>query len=299
MAVRVLERFSGRLKTVEGAREPFRTALQRELPVPDDVRLLVYTPAHLTSKAKPPASVLALTHAGWLVVAETEDGETATSRSDFAHTLLVELTVVLLYGSLRIDFVADGRAQSVTIEFNTVMERLYEEAAQLLLDGIDGVSRIAPVDRRTEWRMLSALPLKFCNAALEFTPQGQHLLALAHWPAVFAGRHRWSQRELAPEAMLALTERELMLISEEAKRSWWRGRRVNNYGSIITHCPFLRLDGFHVTERGPLARLDLALRADAVEETVQVPLPADQKAAAMQIVLRAFERKEAARQAAD
>jgi hypothetical protein len=292
MAGSYWDRFSSRLKTVDDARKPFRAALRRELSAEEPARLLIYTPPWESYKARSPATVLALTNRGWLLMAETADGATGITRSDFAQTLLVELTDILLHGALRIAFVANGGAQSVTIEFNTVMQRYYDEAVQLVLDGMDGIEASATVDQ-AEWEpLLGPLPLKFRNAFLKFTPRGERLLALLQWPAVFGTRRRWFQHELAPEAALALTDRELLLISEEKTWSWLRIGRPNKYGYLVTHCPLSRLEGYRVGESRPLATLDLTLRAGgAVGDTVQIALPFEHKAAFQDVVLRALTLK--------
>jgi len=199
------------------------------------------------------------------------------------------LTDILLCGALRIAFVADGGAQSVAIEFNTVMQRNCDEAVQLVLDGLDGVEA-PPAVAPAEWEpLLGPLPLKFRNAFLKFTPHGERLLALVQWPAVFGTRRRWFPHELAPEAALALTDRELLLVSEEKTWSWLRIGCPNKYGNIVTHCPLSRLEGYHLNESAALATFDFTLRAGRLGgETVQVALPSQQKTAVHDLVLRAF-----------
>jgi hypothetical protein len=292
MAVSYWDRFSSRLKTVDDAREPFRRVLYRELRTKEPARLLIYTPSNETVKTRSPASVLALTARGWLLAAENQKGDATVTRIDFVHTLRVELTDILLHGALRIAFVADGGAQAVTIKFNTVMQHYYDEAVQLVLDGMDGIEATPTVDQ-AEWDpLLGPLPLKFRNAFLKFTPRGERLLALVEWPAVFGARRRWFQHELAPEAVLALTDRELLLISEEKTWSWLRIGRANKYGYIVTHCPLSRLEGYHVNESAALATFDFTLRAGRLGgETVQVALPPQQKISVRDLVLRAFALK--------
>jgi hypothetical protein len=103
------------------------------------------------------------------------------------------------------------------------------------------------------------------------------VLAVLHWPALLGGRRRWFQRELAPEAMLMLTERELIFISEEKTWSWMRIGRVNKYGSIATYCPLSRLKRFQITEHGQLNTLELELRAKQGGAKMEVSFPAGQR----------------------
>jgi hypothetical protein len=104
MAVDFITQFPGRWAAVEEAHEPFQSALRRELSQAAAPRLLVYTPPIETSAGPSSASVLAVTRDGWLRLMETADGGMHAIRCDFVHTLLVELTIILLYGRLKIDY---------------------------------------------------------------------------------------------------------------------------------------------------------------------------------------------------
>ncbi|MGB8368607.1 MAG: hypothetical protein ACLPYZ_11185 [Limisphaerales bacterium] len=261
---------------MDEAPEPFRRVLSAHLSPADSIRLLVFSPADETFDKRPPSTLLAVTTSGWVVVADADGGPTAV-RCDFADTLLVELTNILLYGRLKIDFVAEGRTQSVAIEFSTVTDRLFQEAVQLLLDGMDGISAAIPIEDSKADSLLCSLPLKFWNAVIEFRPVSQPVLAVLHWPALLGGRRRWFQRELAPEAILVLTGRELMVISEEKTWSWLRIGHINKYGCIATHCPLSRLKRFQINERGQLNTLELELRAKQDGAKVEVPFPSGQR----------------------
>jgi len=122
----------------------------------------------------------------------------------------------------------------VTAEFNTVMDEYYREAVQLLLDGMDGIGAAARGEVKETCARLASLPMKFHNAALHFAPSGHRLLDFLHWPAVIRGKYRWLQFEIAQEAMLARTDRELIFISEEKPWSWFHAKPPAKYGNIVT-----------------------------------------------------------------
>jgi hypothetical protein len=88
--------FATKLDTINDAPEPLRTALLENLPSPDSIRLLIYSPAFSTlDEGSPesapvvvpnvlmPATVLAVTSDSWLVASETEDGGGAVEKSRF------------------------------------------------------------------------------------------------------------------------------------------------------------------------------------------------------------------------
>ena len=271
------DRFASKLKSVDEAPEPLRSAMRAALKPNESIRLLVFSPANKTFDKCSPATLLAVLDHEWTVVSGLEEIPSQVARAEFAGTLFVELTNILLYGRLKIDFVSEGGTQSVAVEFNTVMDRLYQEAVQLLLDGMDGVSAASPIEDRQAGSLLCSLSLKFRNAVIEFRPASQQALAVLHWPALLGGRRRWFQRELSPEAIMVLTGRELLFISEEKTGSWMRIGRVNKYGSIATYCPLSRLTRFQINERGPSATLQLELRARQGGAKVEVPFPAGQR----------------------
>jgi hypothetical protein len=283
-------RFASKLKSVDEAPEPLCSAMRATLKPNDSIRLLVFGPAEKRLGNTSPATLFAVLDREWVVVSGLEEMPSQVARAEFADTLLVELTNVLLYGRLKIDFVSEGRSQFVAIEFNTVMERLFQEAVQLLLDGMDGVSAALPIEDTQADSLLHSLPLKFWNAVIEFRPSSQHVLAVLHCPALLGGRRCWFQRELSPEAILALTERELLLISEEKTWSWLRVGRTNKYGSIVTYCPLSRLKRFQINERGQLHTLELELHAKQGGAKVEVPFHAGQHEEVSTFMERALPR---------
>jgi hypothetical protein len=292
MAVDFITQFPSQWATVDEAHEPFHSALRCELGKEGTARLLVYTPPLETAAGRSAASVLAVTREGWLRLAEAADGGTLTTRCDFARTLLVELTIILLYGRLRIAFAAEDRVQSVVFEFNAVREQPHRKAVWALLDGIRGATPGFTADNAHNESLFSQLPLEFRYVLRASLLPGEQLLAVAHWPATVTTYSRWFQRELAPAAMLALTDRLLIVISDETTRSLLRIGGVNKYGAVVTYCPFSRLKGYTLEESGVVMTLALRVQTGSVATIVPVQLPAGHEAPVVGIVQRALRLKE-------
>src|SRR6516162_4260409 len=208
-------RFPTRLNTVSDAPEPLRSALVEILPSGEPTRLVMHAPAFAAGEEKSPATVLAVTNNGWLVASETEGGGASVEKSSFSDTLFLELKSILLLGQLRICFAAADKSYSVVIKFETVEEEPYREAIDLILAGIDPALTGAVEKGRTEASTLEGWPMKIRNEAQRYWPMGQRFLAAIQWPAVLGG----SQEELAPAGALLVTERELVVISEEKEFS--------------------------------------------------------------------------------
>jgi hypothetical protein len=275
-------RFPTKLDTVSDAPEPFRSALERSLPSGELVRLLVHAPAFATEDEKSPATVLAITNNGWLVATETEDGSAAVQKSDFSETLLLELTSILLWGQLRISFAAADTSKSVTIKFETVGDELYREAIDLILAGIDPALIPALEKDRNAASLFEDWPMKIRNEAQRFWPGGQRAVAAIHWAAIFDD----AQRQLAPAGALLITERELVLISDEKASSEESSSEVSaaeepkeSSGGIITFVPRLRLAGFDVSRQEGFGVLALQAHAAHGGEKLAIVFPSDDEEA--------------------
>ena len=275
-------RFPTKLNTVSDAPEPLRSALAESLPSGEPVRLLVHAPAFATEEEKSPATVLAVTNNGWLVASETEGGSAAVEKSDFSDTLFLELKSILLSGQLRISFAAVDKSHFVTIKFETVEDEYYREATDQILAGIDpALSGVAEKDR-SEASMFEGWPMKVRNEAQRYWPRGQRFLAAIQWPAVFGG----PQEELAPAGALLITERELVVISEEKEFAAESRAEAPSalepkeiFGGIVTFVPRVRLRDFHVSHQENFGVLALQVHATHGGEKLEVNFAPDNEKA--------------------
>lgn len=272
------DRFASRLQTVQDAPEPLGSAMLAALKRNDEVRLLIYGPAQKVLNKTSPSTLLAILQHEWILVTGSEERPRQTYRCNFVDTLLVEITNILLHGLLRIDFVAEGRVGTVSISFNTVMEGLYHEAVQFLLNGMDEIKEITPCNSKELYSVLRSLPMKFYNAIVESIPMGQRVLRFMHWPAVLGLKLKFFRHELSPEAVMVLTDRELLFISEEKTWSWVQAERIQKYGCIATHCLLSRVGSFGLSECDLLDTIDITVQAPRGSEKLKIDFPHEKKA---------------------
>ncbi|MGA8658777.1 MAG: hypothetical protein WB586_21790 [Chthoniobacterales bacterium] len=275
-------RFPTKLNTVYDAPESFRSALVESLPSGEPIRLLVHAPAFATGDEKSPATVLAVANNGWLVASETGDGSAALQKSDFSDTLFLELTSILLLGQLRIAFAAADTSRSVAIKFDTAEDELYREAIDLILAGIDpALTGVAEKDRM-QAQVFGDWPMKVRNEAQRYCPKGQRLLAAVEWRAIFGS----SQEQLAPAGALLITERELVVISDEQNFAAESPPEApsaeepkETIGGIITFVPRVRLADFHVSHRESFDVLALQVHGAHGGEKLEIIFPSDEEKA--------------------
>jgi hypothetical protein len=204
-------RFPIRLNAVSDVPEPLRSALVKGLSSEEAVRLLVHAPAFSSGDELTPATVFAVTDNGWLVASETKGGDAALVKSEFADTLFLQVGTILLSGQLKISFASGDALHSAAIKFEPVEDECYREAIHLILAAVDPAhSAVAGKDQH-EASEFEDWPMKFRNEVQRYWGKSGRLLVAHHWPAVVDE----SQQQLAPAGALAITERDLVLISDE------------------------------------------------------------------------------------
>jgi len=276
--------FATQVDTVHDVPEPLRSALIDKIGSPEAVRFLLYVPAVSTIDERSPrpappmipeilvpATVLGITRDGWVVACEAEDGDATVEASSFSDTLFLELTSVLLYGQLRIDFASVGRSYSVLTQFNAVKEELFRDTIGLLLNSIDESQAVTTGDGSADDSLFEAWPKQFRVEARRYRPAGQRLLAATQWPAIIDG----FRRELSPAGAFLVTEREFVLISEEKISPRLHRGDIQKFGGIITYFPLIRLADFHVSRHERFGVLSLQVHATHGGERLEIIFPAD------------------------
>jgi hypothetical protein len=157
---------SGRIDEVP---QLFEAALDRNLRPDEAVQHLLFSPEFTSATTHHLASVLCVTDRRWLIALAEPHGAVATQTATFDETLLVEPTIILLHGKIKIDFTQGGEIRSAALYFNTVMKSLYYAAVCEMLRAIDcerGKENQKSSSRFPDW------PQKFQNLAIIYTPPG-------------------------------------------------------------------------------------------------------------------------------
>jgi hypothetical protein len=256
-------------RSFEDAPWPLQEGICQGLQSNEIVRHLIFSPEFKAGKFRTLESVFCVTDRRWLAVLKQRDGNVILDAAPFEYTLLVALTIVLLHGGLKIDFVREERSRSMVLHFNTVMQALYSAAIRDLLDGIDqsnGPQLFLDAKSRS---MLQHWPLKYQNYAVIYMPRGSSLRAAVHWDTLRGA----FGRELGPSAALLLSDRHLVLIAEEKSVGRFGFRREAKYGGIISYIPRQRLVRYEITERRRVRSLALELRVGETAEKLELLLP--------------------------
>jgi len=263
-----------KLEAISEAPEQFSEALRSHLSATDSLSLILCAPRVPMGDENVPATTLVVTDDGWLVASENQDGGISVEQCKFNDTLFLELTSIVLWGQLKIDFASAGTSYTALTRFSTVEERLYREAIDLILDGIDLAHTSKGEKDRSAAEVLKDWPFKFRNEVLRYLPKGQRLLAATQWPTILGG----FRRELAPAGVLLVTERELVLIAEEKAPDWYLGDWAK-YGGIITYFPLAQLADFHVGRQDRFGVLAIHVHARHGGERLEVLFPPDHELA--------------------
>lgn len=261
-----VDRFPFRVADIDHCLDRFRDSLREPVAVTDNISQIIYSPAFVAGKASLPGSVLCVTGRHWVIVRETRRGGVVVEKAEFAETLFVEVTLILLYGQLRIDYVLGDHCRSCSCYFNAVMEGFYTGAIEQVLNSIDGIWHSSGERDKKILQELKDWPLKFRNFGWAYLPAGSKLLNAVHWPTVF-GRFG---REFASAEAIFLTHRHLVVMAEERSQSWFEKKDRTRYGATITYLPRTRISGLKIQERRRFRVLELEAHAAHGTEKFQV-----------------------------
>jgi hypothetical protein len=230
---------------------------------------LMFSPAFRAGKFSTLASVLCVTDSRWLVVLLQDDGGVRVDTASYETTLLLELTLILLYGQLKMNFVCDGQVRSTALHFNTVMKEDYFNVLQNILDKIDNNLEGKAESKWRGSKVLRGWPLKFRNVSSIYAPRGSRLLHGVQWGEIYGGFHR----QLAPAAALLLTDRHIIIVAEEKPSGWFQFGERSHYGEIITYFPLDRLASFGIREHRRFDILEIVGHEGHGSETLEILLP--------------------------
>jgi hypothetical protein len=266
--------FPEKISGLDHLREPFRTAFRSEIGPGELIKAVIYSPPFSTASFKAAASVMVVTADRW-VIAREENRQIWMEAADFSDTLLIELTIILLYGQLKVDFLKEGTPASATVYFNTVREKYYQEALELLLAGIatDSKGRSQAEEGKNNDRVVRDWPIKFRNVALRYSPIGRQLISGLYWDALYGG----GNRELSPASALVRTEKELLLIAEEKLPGRFHFHRGQKFGEIITYFPLAHLASYRILERRRVDTLSLLVHAGYGGESLEIAFPKEKR----------------------
>jgi hypothetical protein len=268
--------FATKLKELEDAPEPLRSAVGDALRPTDAVKLHIVSPEERSVRG---ASILAVLGTGWIVAQSDGKGQVETTRAIFEETIFVELSRILLHGRLKIAFAGED---PLILDFNAVMTHLYLQAVGLILDGIDDRPDAPHIE---DTGGIANLPLKFANAVRTYRPSSQKIIDVLNWSTTYSGRFPWKQDELFPQGMIALTDRSLVCIFEESRRRW-EFLRNPKYGVVVTYCPLARVWDCELEQASGVAHLRLRMSASGVEEDLGIMLPPDKGEALQRLLER-------------
>jgi len=275
-----VDQFPTSTKRIEDTPTPFREALLQRMHQNESVQHLIFSPEFGAAKFRALASLLCVTDQRWLIVLRESDGSTIVDESSFDSILLVELTIILLYGQLKIDFVLDGKPRTTALQFNAVMQHFYSEAIQSILDAIDGKEDASTNRDGSRSSIFVGWPLKFRNFSIIYMPEKSQLLDGVYWNEIRGG----FSRELAPAVAVLLTDRHIVIIADEKSSRWFHFRHHAKYGAIITYFPRNRLADFRIEPHSRFNILELQGHEGHGGEKLEIMFPRDKREAVSRLM---------------
>jgi hypothetical protein len=148
------------------------------------------------------------------------------------HLTRLTNSLLLLYGKLEIMAERGETHQTIEVEYNTVAYDLIKPFIQRFVQHSWLPGPEAPVDLPCfEPPELAELPYKFQSGLRIYALQAEEeLCGFVFQPEISEPRLGFFRRKITPNTLLALTDRQVVLIQEEIASA-------SNYGWVISHFP--------------------------------------------------------------
>lgn len=182
-----------------------------------------------------------------------------------ADLLYVRSSLLLLYGALELVWSEAGAAERVLVEYNTSGWGFLKPGVLQLVDAAAREAMpAAPRDpaevgaaRAANDLHLKRLPFKFGNGLRYYVLQGgERLLAAVFQPALWTTTHRFFHRALAPNSLIAATNRTVVLIEEQRVVA----RNETDYSWVFTYIPLPCIESITLEPRDECTCLLFGLR---------------------------------------
>jgi hypothetical protein len=226
-----------------------------------------------------PRNALIFTSAGVIHGQTAARGQPAQARlAPTAGVHYVQVGELLLYGRLEIGYGADGQAQQIVLEFNTVGWDLLRPGLWELLRGVSVLCPPLPIAAQApEFCMaeMRRLPFRYANGVkIHLLSPGERPPALAFQSGIWTRHLPIFRRQVTPAIVLALTDRHVSLIEEERSLT-----RKPSYGWTFTFIPRHSVTGMR-SEPAPLGRLvSIEMLVEGAKATLEVELTSEVAAA--------------------
>lgn len=261
-----------------GLREPAEQAL----PADDPIRTIILIPQQLLPKRfgsragarRLPEQVLLFTTCGALHVLDKKspNGKPQVTYLRGEDLLYLQLTIILLYGRLELSGVHAGSQVRMIVEYNTARHDLIQPGLQHLLHLASQPTTEAqpPSDKTGAFiNELKKQSLKFSNALHDYALQpDEHLAGYIYQPRLRKDIWRIFHRLLAPACILALTDRNMIMVAE--------GRSsATSYGWFFTFCPRRNITHCDTQSNDEVQVVNVHLAMESVTATCAAELDAD------------------------
>lgn len=175
-----------------------------------------------------------------------------------------------------------GRHMTTTIKFNSVTDYLFTPLLNLWRSAPGSPGNASLADEQAKFNHLSSEHYKFMNIGRRVILPGDRVAAAIMQPElrvpVVGLFGHVITRSKAPAHIVVLTDRELIIATEEKQPAW---RAENRYGSVTTYIPLQRIGGATIIARED-GCLQLSIELPGNEQ-VQVDFAAERQADVQQL----------------
>jgi hypothetical protein len=232
------------IETYEAIPAYFRDTVERDISGEEPFPYIIYCPSDRYGWRATNEKLLCLTGKSVLFY-ERIQNTLQTKRFCFDEIIMLEEGHVLLFSWIKIAGISNGIHDTIFIEFNSVMERLFIKVLNTLrkeINQIDAASCSADLDK---FNYLYNVDFKFGNHGKSSILGDVKVLCIAYQKKRKIKKFLFFYKNIIPESyIVVLTDKELIVVADKDAKKYSQIKA----GSVWTYCPICRVTEIQLSE---------------------------------------------------
>lgn len=203
------------VKTEEEIPAVFKETLSKFIDFKEKLPHTIYSPPDKFSNKLSNPKLLCLLDSSLLCLEKNTD-EIRVIEFNFADIIYVQRAQMLLYSTIRIKGVSNNTVTTFTVEFNTVIEKLFVYITDKIRKHNFGATDTTTFDNLEKFRFMEKLDFKFMTYGIESILVGDDVIDVLYQQKLVKNVAIVLKKLVTPAHLSILTSKELILISESA-----------------------------------------------------------------------------------
>lgn len=180
----------------------------------NQVPYIIYAPSDRVGRRISNLKLLCLLDNAIIMLEKLND-KVRTIRYYFNDIVYIEEGQMLLYSWIRIKGISENALISSIVEFNTVVEKIFQPIIEKLRRTINNIEIKQSKEELIEFQFLKKLNYKFMNYGSDSIMDGENIVDIVYQEDIYTKFLKFFKKSISPAHLSILTDKELIIIKDD------------------------------------------------------------------------------------